>query len=151
MEKLIEHPWRHRIVMAGVRRILRSLNIDNVIPVPNGALKIAQPLADEINVIPSEKIKPLEFSIPETSRQTITQAGRIAIFEDVVTTGSNQFAMAREVLNINPDTELHLIGLWRRGTLHPSGAAMFESRNYLVEEPIPAWPGYDCYDTRCDY
>lgn len=124
-------------------------DIQGYMPVPDGALKIAKigPILPRIfDVV---KIGKREFEFPELTIERIKNFGRIAVFEDVVTTGGTPATLARKVKNINPDIEIDLIALWRRGELLKEHTKVFKKTHFLVEEMIPSWNPEDCLNPDC--
>jgi orotate phosphoribosyltransferase len=147
MEKVIHHQLALQVISGRVGDIMKSNGLHAVVPVPDGALKIAR-IARIPGIVPSSKPegKRHEFLFDGPDKHFITALGRIAIFEDVITTGQTPAAMAEILHTINPDAQLHLIGLWRRGIVLPEHAELFTSQSYLVEKEIPSWPVEDCFD-----
>jgi orotate phosphoribosyltransferase len=147
MERAIHFPLALHIIGGRTGDIMKNRGIHAVVPVPDGALKIAR-FAKIPGIVPSSKPegKRHEFLFDDPDKRFILALGRIAIFEDVITTGATPAAMAKALHTINPDAELHLVGLWRRGTVLPEHAELFTSQSYLVEKEIPSWPAEECYN-----
>jgi orotate phosphoribosyltransferase len=149
MDNLPSNPQSLRIVMRGMERLIRQ-RARVVVPVPRGMLKLSENLSPEkFDIVPSRKTDKREFHIAKKYHSVLQKAGSIVVAEDVVTTGGTPAAMAEAVREITPDSELHLVGIWRRGELKPEFSDHFESTAFLVEEPIPAWPPQDCFSITC--
>ena len=149
MERMLSrrNAMRLRAVLHPLAMIAIEREYDDLVPVPNGALMLAKE-ADLPNGFPRvlpAKIDVHEFTIPHPAAiALIRKAGRIGIFDDVVTTGRTPLAMADAVRRINPDVELDLLAIWRRGTLDAEVNQMFTRQTFLIEENIPAWLEQEC-------
>lgn len=147
MEKLINHRRNFIAIMSTVADKFFTLEVDGVVAVPKGAKRLLDktfpmPLPQ---VVPASRTAERQFDFDQPWAQRFLQkAGRIAIFDDVLTTGGSPLAMANTVRQVNPDIELDLVAIWRRGELVPGVAETFDSQTYLVEEMVPAWPAKDC-------
>jgi orotate phosphoribosyltransferase len=147
MEKVIHFPLALQVITARTGDIVKSKGIEAVVPVPDGALTIAR-IARIPGIVPSSKPegKRYEFLFDNQEKRFLAALGKIAIFEGVVTTGRTPAAMADILQELNPDAELHLIGLWRRGKVLPEHAELFTSESYLVGKEIPSWSVEECFD-----
>lgn len=147
MERLLQrhNTMRLRAIMAAVCDAASTADV--LVPVPRGAYLLTQhefPFRFP-PVIPTEKYEKRTFSVTHpAARALIRQAGRIAVFDDVVTTGGSPLAMAETLKTYNPDVALDLVAIWRRDKLVLEVATTFEHQAYLVEEDIPSWPGEEC-------
>lgn len=137
-------------VNEGLTAIFRKLKIVTVVPVPEGALKLANDkLASQLTVVRSRKNEQdrHNFIFSRQQEQLIKKASRLAILEDVVTTGKTPAAMARiirEEIVPEQEAEIHLVAVWRRGEVLPKYGGLFNSQRFLVEQPLPDWPAEEC-------
>lgn len=126
---------------------------DACVPIPDGMLKIVKGPDSEMprylpKVVESRKLKKgttkeFRFNHP-AARAIIEKAGRIAVLDDVVTTGGTPLAMARAIRETGSKAELDLYAGWRRDKLASEVGQVFAQQFYKVEDPVPSWPASKC-------
>lgn len=150
MDKLLErrNQMRLRVVMHGLAVRMSDRQYDAVVSIPEGAANLFE--AVEMPALLPRGIRPtkvdrreFEFRHP-ASIVLIKRAGRLAIFDDVITTGGTPMAMAETIRHYNPEATIDLYAIWRRDQLDPRVDEVFTEQAYLVEEVVPSWPAEDC-------
>jgi orotate phosphoribosyltransferase len=147
MERLLDHRRNLIAVMTKVADIFFELEVGAVVPVPDGARRL---LAKTFPMHLPQVVSPLkaaarEFTFDQPWKERhLQKIGRVAVFDDVLTTGGSPLAVAETVRHINPDLQLDLVAIWRRANLKPEVEEMFQTQSYLIEEEIPAWPAKEC-------
>ncbi|HVX23750.1 MAG TPA: hypothetical protein VG992_00140 [Candidatus Saccharimonadales bacterium] len=148
LDRVVDNPTALEVVQTALRDSAKQLGAQAIIPVPKGAEKIAMAgrrwLRYGRPVYSPMKLDSRSFEFPEPEQERIAKLGRVAIFEDVVTTGATPAAVARELLKINPDIEVHLIDGWLRGSIMPAFEEYFTSITHFIERPIEDWLPEDC-------
>jgi len=150
MERLLEHrnQMRLRSVIHGVAELLGDRQYNAVVPVPNCAttLLVAAEIPDHLPpVIPPSKLDKRNFAFEHPAAEAIMKrAARLAIFDDVLTTGRTSLAVASAIRELNPTVALDLVAIWCRDTLDTAVAETFQHQAFLIEETIPSWPATDC-------
>jgi orotate phosphoribosyltransferase len=136
------------IAAAMVANTFGTSGYDSMVPVPNGALELAAEVDTPENfppIITSRKLAKREFAFRHPAApQVLRNAGRIAVFDDVITTGGTPLAMAEAIRATGSQAELDLYAIWRRGQLVPEISQVFAHQFYLIEEEIPTWPAEAC-------
>lgn len=142
MPQILDHHKEATIVRENLLKVLpRGL----MIPVPNGALTIAEEwFSDTHDIVPAKKLTTTAFVLYVGHNATISSRDEITVFEDVVTKATSSGALGRTILDINPKAKLHLVGIWRANELAPENTEIFASQTYLVEQPMPSWPAEEC-------
>lgn len=143
-EKLLAHPKELHFVMSGLARLIQDSGSELIVPVPKGGLRIYSTLPSDMTVIFTEKRGQRDFRIPKQYHKGIRAAEKIVVGEDVVTTGGTPAAMAEVIQQINPDAELHLVGILRRSELEPRHQKSFRTAQFLVEKEVDSWPKEVC-------
>jgi orotate phosphoribosyltransferase len=147
MEVLLDYPKLLRPIMYDVAAMAYENDDELVIAAPKGAQDLAKhgwsfgypPLA-HVN-----KHGPRLFTIDSSrDRQKVTDATRVTIFEDAVTTGGTPAALAAVIKTINPAIELDLVAIAIRSPLLEQHKALFRTCQFLVEVDIPSWRGENC-------
>jgi len=143
---LLDHPRLLRKIVKNVAGIASQNSDDTVIAVPHGAERIAANgwSYSYPQLAYAKKLSRREFGFSSLQAKNIESAQRIAIFEDVVTTGGTPAALGRAVLQINPTVELDLIAIAKRSPLLPENEELFRSAYFLAEVNIDAWPASAC-------
>lgn len=152
MERLLlpKNAMRLRAVMYELTSTEVWQEAEAIVPVPNGALR----LANEVDlpgkfprIVACQKAPRHEFVFRHPAAGSLfRRLGRVAVFEDVVTTGWNALRVARAIQRHNPVIKLDLMALWRRGQPFDRINELFDRQVYAVEEEIPAWPEQRCND-----
>lgn len=147
-DALFDHPRLLRTIVKDVATVVEYNNDDTVVAVPDGAQNIAARGWSFAypDLVYATKRGRRAFSFSQFQAERLESAQRVAVFEDVVTTGSTPAALGRAVLRINPDVELDLIAIARRSPLQPENEALFRTCYFLAELDINAWPAPECND-----
>lgn len=152
MERLLlpHNTMRFSFVMHELAGTEAWQEAEAVVPVPNGALRLAAEveLPDKFpRFVPCQKVRHHEFAFRHPGAGALfRKLGRVAVFEDVVSTGWNTLGVARAIQRHNPSIKLDLFALWRRGKPFERVNELFDRQIYAVEEEIPSWPEQRCDD-----
>lgn len=148
-DRLHEHPQALKTVLGGLQGLVEGVKADLVVPVPQGALELYKKLPSYIPVILTDKYGSRSFGIPMAYHRMIKNAGKIVIGEDVVTTGGASSVMAGLVRELNPEAELHLVGVWQRDKISRRYKKCFKTTQFLIKQTIPSWKPKACLQQEC--
>lgn len=145
VDSLAEHPDRLLPFLDNIEEVALETGVDLLCAVPSGGVRLLS-VRDwtSLQVIRPHKIAKRDFCIDSRDLDRVKEARNIGIFEDAITTGGTPAALAQVVRSLNPDADLHLFGMVRRGEILASHAQLFASQVYLLEENIPTWPAEEC-------
>lgn len=150
MEVLLErrNTMRLRAVLHSLAVSMQSQDYDAMVPIPDGMLEIVEAVdmpGKLPRVVGARKSGRREFSFGHpAARELLKAAGRIAVVDDVLTTGGTPLAMADTLRDLGCTAELDLYAIWRRDELLPRVSEVFARQTYLVEGLIPSWPAESC-------
>jgi orotate phosphoribosyltransferase len=137
--KLLEQPARARRVGERLAALLRPLRVDSVLSPALGGLIIGHEVASALDV-PFRFTERAEGSMQLRRGFSLASAERVAIVEDVVTTGKSTLETA--ALASGHGAEVVAVGsiLDRSGGQHPFTVPFVS----LLTLDLPTWPAVDC-------
>ena len=145
-DRLLGYDKYYRPVMEDINELVDRLDVPLIVPVPNGARRLIRSRAWAMAAPYAYTRKPEKgiFTIDEFYIDIIKKLTRLAVFEDVVSTGKSPATMSHTIHKVNPDINIDLIAILRRGEVKPEHAAEFASQHYLVERSLPTWSADQC-------
>jgi hypothetical protein len=148
LDRIIDHPEALEMMLDALLESAMQLEVEAIVPVPTGARRIVEaspyPFPHDIAVIAPLKLGPRQFEFSPRAEKKLKRMGRVAIFEDVVTTGGTPAAVASDLHRLNSDMEVHLIDGWMRGKVARIYESMFVSQTHIIASPITDWAPKDC-------